>query len=606
MTSAQGTRPSRTDPGIDLDAMRKKYREERDKRLRPDGNAQYRALEGDLARLLEDPYVEPGFTREALEEDLDVVVIGGGFSGLCTGARLREAGIESLRMIEAGGDFGGTWYWNRYPGVQCDIESYIYLPLLEELGTLPTLKYAYGPEIFAHAQAIGRHFDLYRDALFQTQVTAIRWEESLARWVLSTQRGDSLRPRFVVVANGPLSRPKLPGIPGIECFEGHAFHTSRWDYAYTGGDTHGRLTGLRDKRVGVIGTGATAIQCVPHLGEAAQHLYVFQRTPSSVDERRNQPTDPDWARSLEPGWQQKRIANFSTLVSGGFAEEDLVSDGWTDIIRNLSGLAVQTGAQGLSPEELALQVELADLQKMEEIRARVHRIVHDPQTAEALKPYYRQFCKRPCFHDDYLETFNRPNVTLVDTHGKGVERITKRGVVVEGQEFEVDCLVFATGFEVGTDYARRAACEIVGRDGLSLTENWANGIKTLHGLLTHGFPNCFLMGGMQSGVTPNFTELYDEQSQHIAYIVDHALRHDLRRIEASREAEAAWVRTIQESSLGATEFAESCTPGYYNNEGHPTEGPGWFGGSYGGGAQAFFALLRSWRVRGDLEGLDRA
>jgi cyclohexanone monooxygenase len=589
---------------IDVEALRAKYREERDKRLRSDGNAQYRAFEGDLARFLEDPYVEPGFVREPVRDVLDVVVIGGGFSGLCTGARLRQEGVERLRMIEIGGDFGGTWYWNRYPGAQCDIESYVYLPMLEELGAMPTLKYAYGPEIFAHAQAIGRHFDLYRGALFQTRVTQIVWDEPSSRWQIETNRGDALSARFVVLANGPLSRPKLPGIPGIETFAGKLFHTSRWDYGYTGGDTNGGLTKLRDKRVGLIGTGATAIQCVPHLGEWAKSLHVFQRTPSSVDARRNAPTDPAWVASLRPGWQAARIANFSTVVSGGFAEEDLVADGWTDIIRNLSGLASKSQLEKMSPLELAAQVERADLQRMEEIRRRVDRIVHDRATAEALKPWYRQWCKRPCFHDEYLETFNRESVTLVDTDGRGVERITKSGVVVAGRETPIDCLILATGFEVGTDYARRADCEIVGRDGLTLTSKWSKGVRTLHGLTTRGFPNCFLLGGMQSGVTPNFTELYDQQSQHMAYIIGHALRHGLHRFETTAEGEAGWVRIIEESNFGNPEFGEQCTPGYYNNEGRPGEGPGWFGGSYSGGAQAFFALLRAWRENGDLEGLE--
>jgi cyclohexanone monooxygenase len=596
--------PEQTCLGFDPDALREKYRQERDKRLRPDGNDQYLHVSGELAGYLDDPHVEPGFTREPLFDEVDVAIIGGGFSGLCTGARLRRAGVDDVRVIEAGGDFGGTWYWNRYPGVQCDIESYIYLPLLEELDYVPTEKYAYGPEIRQYTHALATHFDLYRNACFQTQVTEMRWEEDGARWVLHTNRGDRMQARFVCLANGPLSRPKLPGIPGVETFRGHSFHTSRWDYGYTGGDTNGNLTRLHDKRVGVIGTGATAVQCVPHLGAAAERLYVFQRTPSSIDVRGNRPTDPKWVETLTPGWQQRRIDNFSTLVSGGFAEEDLVSDGWTDIIRNLSGLAQQDGGLGSSPEELAATVELADFQKMEQIRARVDSLVKDPATAEALKPYYRQFCKRPCFHDDYLPTFERPNVTLVDTDGKGVERITERGVVVAGREYELDCLIFATGFEVGTDYARRAGCEIIGRSGLTLTSKWADQVSTFHGLMSRGFPNCFLMGGMQSGVTPNFTELYGEQSQHIAYIVEHGLKHGLRAIEPSAEAEAGWVRTILESGQWNEEFGRSCTPGYYNNEGKPGEGPGWFGGSFGGGAIAFFELLREWRGRGDLAGLE--
>ena len=497
---------------------------------------------------------------------------------------------------------GGTWYWNRYPGAQCDIESYIYLPLLEELDYIPKEKYSYRAEIFGHCQAIGRHYDLYRDACFQTRVTELRWQADAGRWQISTNRGDRIQARWVCLANGPLSRPKLPGIPGVESFKGHSFHTSRWDFGYTGGDANGNLTGLEDKSVGIIGTGATAVQCVPHLGEWAKQLYVFQRTPSSIDKRGNRPTDPEWVKSLEPGWQQRRIDNFSVLVSGGFQEEDLVNDGWTEILRNLLDLA--GGTKDLSPEEIGAKMELADFQKMEKIRARVDELVKDPKTAEALKPWYRQFCKRPCFHDDYLPTFDRPNVTLVDTEGRGVERITENAVVVAGKEYPVDCLIYATGFEVGTDYSQRAGYEIIGRDGVSLRQKWADGISTLHGMLSRGFRNCVLLGGMQAGVTPNFTELYNEQSRHIAYVIDQALRRDLRAVEPSVEAEEGWVGQIQESALARSGFQAECTPGYYNNEGQPGAGPGWFGGTFGGGPQAYFALLRDWRSTDQLEGLE--
>ncbi|MCE2390767.1 MAG: NAD(P)/FAD-dependent oxidoreductase [Proteobacteria bacterium] len=599
--SAWGADPAEL--GFDPEALREKYRRERDKRLRADGNDQYVQIAGEFTPFLDDPYVEPGFSRDPLDDEVEVAIVGGGFSGLRAGARLREAGLESIRVIETGGDFGGTWYWNRYPGVQCDIESYIYLPLLEELNYIPREKYSYGPEISAHSQAIGRHYDLYRDACFQTQAQELHWDEGSSRWTVHTDRGDRIRARFVCLAIGPLSRPKLPGIPGIEGFEGHSFHTSRWDYAYTGGDTIGNLSKLRDKRVGVIGTGATAVQCIPHLGEAAEHLYVFQRTPSSIDVRGNRPTDPEWVQTLEPGWQEKRIENFSILTSGGFQEEDLVNDGWTDILRNLSGMG-RRAAASLTPQEMAARIELADFQKMEQIRTRVDSIVSDPATAEALKPYYRQFCKRPCFHDDYLPTFERPNVSLIDTGGRGVERISERGVVVAGREYAVDCLIFATGFEVGTDYTRRAGFDLFGRGGLALSEKWADSVSTFHGVLSRGFPNCFFMGGIQSGVSPNFTELYNEQSRHIAHIVGRALERGARRVETSPEAEEDWVRTLQASASANLGFQQSCTPGYYNNEGRPGEGPGWFGGNYGGGVHEFFQVLRQWRSRGDLQGLE--
>ncbi len=386
-------------PPFDPDALRQRYRAERDKRLRADGNDQYREVTGEFAHFVDDPYVAP-IERGPLTDDVDVCVIGAGFGGLLAGARLRQAGFDGIRLVEKGGDVGGTWYWNRYPGAMCDVESYIYLPLLEELGTMPTEKYARAAEILEHSQAIADHFDLRRDALFQTEVTELRWDEDTTRWIVSTNRGDCFGARFVAMANGPLHRPKLPGIAGIGEFRGHSFHTSRWDYDYTGGDAAGNLTGLQGKRVGIIGTGATAVQCVPHIGAVAEHLYVFQRTPSSIDRRDNRPTDPEWAASLEPGWQQRRMENFNTLVSGGFAAEDMVNDGWTDIIGKLLLRLREASDPDLSPAGLAATVELADFEKMEQIRARVDGVVADPMTAEALKPYYRQFCKRPCFHDE--------------------------------------------------------------------------------------------------------------------------------------------------------------------------------------------------------------
>jgi cyclohexanone monooxygenase len=589
--------------GFDPDALRAKYREERDKRVRADGNDQYVEVKGEFAEFVEDPYVEPGFTREPLEDEVEVLVIGGGFGGLLATARLREAGIDDVRLIEKGGDFGGTWYWNRYPGAQCDIESYIYLPLLEELGYVPKEKYSHAPEILAHSQAIGRKYDLYRNACFQTEVTEMRWEEDSARWIVSTNRCDRMKARFVCMSNGPLNRPKLPGIPGIQTFRGHTFHTSRWDYAYTGGDSSGGLTGLRGKRVGVIGTGATAVQCVPHLAETAEHLYVFQRTPSSIDVRGNRPTDEEWAKALRPGWHQNRMENFNTLVSGGFQAEDLVNDGWTDIIRKLLFMVQSKEATDFSPEGLAKTMEMADFEKMEQIRARVDALVEDPATAEALKPYYRQFCKRPCFHDDYLPTFNRANVTLVDTNGRGVERATERGIVADGQEYELDCLIFATGFEVGTDYSRRAGYELYGRGGVSLTEKWADGVRTLHGMHSRGFPNCFIMGNQQTGFTANYPHMLTEQSRHLAYIIKHAVDHEARTVEVSEAGEEEWVQTIIQLAGMGLEFLESCTPGYYNNEGKPGERSGQ-NGFYGGGSPAFFKILEDWRAEGGLDGLE--
>jgi cyclohexanone monooxygenase len=586
---------------FDPDQLRDRYRAERDKRVRSDGNDQYQMIAGDFVHYLEDPYVAP-IDREPLFDEVQVAIIGGGFGGLLAGARLREAGIDDLRVIEKGGDFGGTWYWNRYPGAACDVESYIYLPLLEEVGYIPKEKYSKAPEILAHSQAIGRHFDLYRNSCFQTEVTEVRWDDSLRRWIISTNRGDKMRARFVVMANGPLHRPKLPGIPGVETFRGHSFHTSRWDYAYTGGSSEGGLVGLKGKRVGVIGTGATAVQCVPHLGEHADQLYVFQRTPSSIDVRNNRPTDPTWAQSLKPGWQQERMDNFNALVSGGFAAEDLVNDGWTDIIGNLLIRLRKEASPDLSPDGLARNLELADFEKMNQIRTRVDSVITDPRVAEALKPWYRQFCKRPCFHDEYLQTFNRPNVSLIDTDGKGVDRITETGVVANGVEYEIDCLIYATGFEVGTEYTRRAGYEIYGRDGVSLTQKWSDGARTLHGFHSVGFPNCFIVSNIQSGFTVNFPHMLNEQSKHIAYVLRQAQDIGATLVEATDAAEDSWVRTIVDLSQNNVKFLEACTPGYYNNEGKPAA-RSLQNGSYGAGPVAFVKVLEQWRATGEMPGL---
>jgi len=410
------------------------------------------------------------------------------------------------------------------------------------------------------------------------------------------------------MANGPLNRPKLPGIPGIDSFTGHTFHTSRWDYAYTGGDSTGNLHKLADKRVGIIGTGATAVQCIPHLGASAGHLYVFQRTPSSIDVRNNHETDPAWAASLTPGWQERRMENFNVLVCGGDQEEDFVNDGWTDIFRNLTGIAAKLAARKLgrrlTHDEREELMEIADYQKMNGVRNRAETVVKDSATAEKLKPWYRQFCKRPCFHDEYLPTFNRPNVTLVDTGGRGVDRITPRGVVVNGQEYPVDCLIFATGFEVGTGYTRRAGYDLEGRGGLKLSSKWAEGPRTLHGLQTHGFPNCFFLGFTQNAVTVNVPQSLNEQARHVTYILSTLRARGKRVVEASVEGENAWIAEMESKAKMGEQFRLECTPGYYNNEGQSGNRNNLFFSQYGGGPLRFFDLLRAWRASDTLPGCE--
>jgi cyclohexanone monooxygenase len=593
-----------TNLDFDPDALRNKYQAERDKRLRQDGPDQYQEMSGRFAHYNEDdPYVAPGYTRAPLNDEKDVIIIGGGFSGLLAAARLHEAGVKDVRIVEAGGDFGGTWYWNRYPGAQCDIDSSCYRPLLEDLGYIPKEKYSYVTEIFEHSQRIGREYSLYDITLFQTRVKSIDWDEASKRWIISTNHNDKMRARFVVMALGTATRPKLPGIPGIEEFEGHSFHTSRWDYNYTGGDTRGELTKLADKRVAIIGTGATAIQCVPYVGKHAKQTYVFQRTPSSVDMRGNKPTDYEWAATLKPGWQRARRENFASIVTGQPFTEDLVSDGWTDIFRNLAVILPREGEGAMTPEEMGRQAEIADFNKMNQIRARVDKEVQDKETAEALKPWYRQFCKRPTFNDEFLPTFNRPNVELVDvSEAKGVERITKKGVVANGKEYEVDCIIYSTGFEITADFKRRLGIEINGEGGRSLFEHFKDGFKTLHGFSTRGFPNWFYIGISQNALSVNMTAMFDDQARHIAYIIKETQARQAQAVQPTQEAQDDWVKVIESVQINNRAFLDACTPGYYNNEGNA--GSGLAGGTFTPGINAFNALLAQWREKGDMEGME--
>jgi len=598
--SRPNTIPTPAELGFDPGTLRERYAAERDKRLRADGNDQYQEIAGQFAHYKSDPYVESGFTRPALHEELDVIILGGGFGGMISAARLQEAGITNLRIIEKAGDFGGTWYWNRYPGAQCDIESYIYLPLLEETGYIPKEKYSFQPEIFEHAQRIGKHFHLYEKACFQTQVTEARWNEEAGRWTVKTDRGDVFTTRFVLMSSGLLNRPKLPGLPGIEKFTGQTFHTSRWDYHYTGGGTTGNLHKLHDKRVGIIGTGATAIQCIPHLGRYAKQLYVFQRTPSSVDERGQKPTDLEWARSLKPGWQSQRSDNFCAIMAGLPIEEDLVNDKWTSLFKMIAALLSSKMDSALSEDEMTQLSEVADFKKMNEIRERVSTSVHDQETAEALKPWYGQWCKRPTFNDEYLPTFNRPNVKLVDTKGKGVDRVTEHSVIVDGVEYEVDCLIFSTGFEVGTAYTRRSECEVYGRNGVSLSEYWGKGMRTFHGFLSHGFPNCFHIGATQTGLSPSYVYMINGQANHVVHLITQVNARQMKSVEPTLEAEAEWVEIVSRPTA-LTAYQNACTPGYYNGEGR--NAMSFFQIGYPGGGPAFFDLLAKWREQGDLDGL---
>ncbi|WP_431016803.1 flavin-containing monooxygenase [Bradyrhizobium pachyrhizi] len=589
---------------IEKERLRLKYQEERNKRLRLDGNDQYLQIKGQLAHYLDDPYT-PVVERAPKTDHVTFAFIGGGFAGLATAARLTEAGIKDVRIVEKGGDFGGTWYWNRYPGAQCDTASMVYMPLLEETGHMPSEKYAHAPEILAHCQRIGRQFNLYDNALFHTEVTSLDWDAAQSRWIIRTTRGDAFTAQYVGIGTGPLHVPKLPGIPGIERFKGHSFHTSRWDYDYTGGDPKGALMEkLADRRVGIIGTGATSVQCIPHLARACKELYVYQRTPSSVDVRGNGPIDPDWfAEIATPGWQQRWLENFTANQAGGSAEEDLVQDGWTDLSKRIRAKIMLLPREQRSVENMRAAFEDSDFEKMEEIRNRVDTIVRDVDTARNLKAWYGQLCKRPCFHDAYLQAFNTAGTHLVDTDGKGVEEITENGIVVAGKEYALDCIIYASGFEVGTEYKRRAGFDLTGRGGVKLSEHWAEGMRTKHGIHVHGFPNVFFVQPTQgANLISNVPHNLTEAARTIALMVGHAQDNGFKEIEVSREAEDRWVELLL-TGVGRMIGGPDCTPGYYNNEGREPGPAAKLNVGHPSGALAYFKYIDGWRRSGQFEGV---
>ena len=583
--------------GIDAERLQRKYLEERDKRLRSTGEAQFMEAKGRFAELAQDHLGEPP-ARAPIAEDLDVLVIGAGFGGMLTGAALRKAGIASFRIVDVAGDFGGTWYWNRYPGIRCDIESYLYMPRLEEVGTVPTERYASGREIFEHSQRFGRHFSLYEHALFQTRVKRIEWDEDSARWHVTTDRGDQLRARFVTLSQGPLAKVKLPRIDGILDFKGRMFHSARWDYDYTGGNSEGGMTRLADQRIGVIGTGATAIQIVPRLAEHAKQVSVFQRTPSAVAPRNNRPTDVDWYRAMPAGWQGQRMDNFLAMINFQVPEQDLVNDCWTDFFARFGramGEARRAGKTVTVPEVM----QQVDFAKMEEIRAHVAAVIRDPATAEASKPWYNFLCKRPLFSDDYMQAFNRPNVSLVDTDGRGVEKITEHGIVAGGRLHELDAIVFATGFDVGAAPHKVGEYELLGRGGLTLDQKWADGMRTVHGTQMAGFPNLHIVGGVAQGtIAFNFTHVLEIQSRHAVEQIAHCLAERVARCEVTEDAETRWAGLMQQFHHDMTHFHETCTPGFLNNEGQFRDKPTFVGGAFGGGPLEYRRITDEWRRSG--------
>jgi cation diffusion facilitator CzcD-associated flavoprotein CzcO len=597
------TEPGSESSGLDLESARTKYRVERNKRL-VEGRGAIRDLSRDavFARYREDPFT-PFKARPSVADEVDVAIVGAGMAAIVVGAHLRRAGVGQIRLIDQAGGVGGTWYWNRYPGVMCDVESYCYMPMLEEMGYLPTTRYAFGGEIREHLEAIAARHDLIGSALFHTAVERSEWDEERARWIIRTDRGDEILTRYLILAVGILNLMKLPAIPGMEQFAGRSFHTARWDYEYTGGSPTTRLEKLTDKVVAILGTGASAVQCIPPLAESAKQLLVFQRTPAAVGVRGNQPTSVDFAEDLQPGWQRRRMENFQAVMLGRPVEVDLVDDGWC---HHFAPTIHPERTAGLSDQEFVRRAEQFDFDVMEAHRKRITNTVADPMTAAALMPYYRYVCRRPLFHDEFLPAFNSPNVTVVEC-STGIERVTDRGVIVGGREYNCDCIIYATGFEAeATPLPRRVGHEVVGRGHRTLEEKWQEGPSTLFGMMTRGFPNMFIMPapGQQAVVTVNYTLLALVAAEHISATIADLDARAVGTFEVTEEAEDEWCQTILASYVANNSMAEACPPSF-RLETPAAMNPR--NGSFGGGFGDYFGFcdrLAQWRQRGDLGGLE--
>ena len=551
-------------PGATFNAEEQaKYRDFKEARR---GAANYMALEGDFKKYLDDVYSADPAPREALSDECEILVVGAGFAGLLLWHKLRAAGFEDVRFCEKGGDVGGTWYWNRYPGIACDVESYSYLPLLEETGYVPSMKFASGFEILEHCQRLAEKFGFYEHCLFHTTVEETAWDEENGRWTVTTDRGDAMRARYVILANGILTTPKLARIKGMEKFKGEAFHTSRWNYNVE----------LKGKRIGIIGTGATAVQAIPELAKIAKDLCVFQRTPSSIDVRDQRATTEEeratWAH--EPGWARARRARFAKISAGRTAmkaNDDYLSGKVADFKER------KQYERMLSPEEMLEKQLDANFRIMEQIRARVDVIVKDPKTAAALKPYYPFGCKRPTFHDEYLPAFNLPHVHLVDTAPLGVAEINERGVVHDGVEYPVDVLIYATGFQW---MATSTFNMITGRDGRTLKQKWEEeGTKTFLGLHSKGFPNLFIVSGPQGGGGSfNFTDAIEAHGDYIVWMLETLRDRGARIVDVREEPELAYAQHCREADVGTAPLRDCIS--YYNGEGGAEPGSlAYYGGN---------------------------
>ncbi|MYD99619.1 MAG: NAD(P)/FAD-dependent oxidoreductase [Gammaproteobacteria bacterium] len=470
----------------------------------------------------------------------DAVVVGAGFAGLYMLYRLRQAGFRT-RVFEAGSGVGGTWYWNRYPGARCDVESmeysYSFCDELQQEWEW-TERYAGQPEILRYVNHVADRFDLRRDITFDTRVVRATFDEDASRWQVETDTGLVVDAAFVIMATGCLSSANLPEFDGRDDFQGETYHTGRWPHE--GVDFAG-------KRVGIIGTGSSAIQAIPIIAAEAGHLTVFQRTPNYSIPARNAPIDPDYVREIKAEYSAFRARNYR--MQAGFGSKIPHNDAPAssdDPASRESNYAVRWERGGfgyLSAYNDLLRDRDANETAAEFVRQRIRGIVDDPDIAERLCPDNVIGCKRPCLDTGYFETYNRANVELVDARDAPIERITPNGVVAGGREYVLDCIVFATGFDAMTGAV--LGVDFRGRDGMTLADKWHAGPRTYLGLGTVGFPNLFLITGPGSpSVLTNMIVSIEQHAEWISDCLEYLRAEGLDSIEATPEAEDAWVEHV--------------------------------------------------------------
>lgn len=478
--------------------------------------------------------------RQQFSATVDVVIVGAGFAGMYMVHKCHQLGLSCL-AIEKGDDVGGTWYWNRYPGARCDVPSLEYsYQFSEELQREWhwSEKYATQPEILRYAQHVAERFDLKRDMVFETTVTNASWIDDTKSWRVDTDKGDMVRAQFLVMATGCLSSANKPRFPDDDTFRGEVYHTGSWPH--DGVDFTG-------KRVAVIGTGSSGLQSIPLIAEQAAHLTVFQRTATYSVPANNGPNDPQYEAKVMADIAGFRARNSATrsAFGGDFPSNEVgVFDVDDDERRRL--LEERWGSSGLlflGAFNDVLMSEKSNEAVAEFVRGKIRSIVKDPAVAEKLAPRQTIGCKRLCLDTNYYATFNRDNVTLVDISDAPIDRLTAHGVVTDGVEYEVDVLVYATGFDAMTGSFLKA--NIHGRGGLPLADAWSAGPLTYLGLNSHGFPNMFLVTG--PGSPSVLTNMIVSIEQHVNWIGDciaHMRKNGYSVIEAQEQAQVDWVAYV--------------------------------------------------------------